>query len=61
MSQALMTRSNLWLVVAVTIVAALLFLSVAYLVAIQLAHVITVMLQAPPQMATQCPGGTMIC
>jgi hypothetical protein len=63
MNPAMMMRGNLWLVMAVAIVAALLVLSVAYLVATQLGlmHVITMMLQAPTQMVTQCPGGTMIC
>jgi hypothetical protein len=63
MSQTIMTRSSLWLVLAVTIVVALLLLSVTYLLATQLGlmHVITAMLQAPAQMATQCPGGTMFC
>jgi hypothetical protein len=63
MSQVIMNRSHLWLVLAVSVVAALLLLSVAYLVATQLGllHVITMMFQAPPRMAPQCPGSIMAC
>jgi hypothetical protein len=63
MSQAITTRGNLWLVLAVAGVAALLLLSVTYLVATQLGlmHVIAVMFQAPPQKASLCPGGILFC
>ena len=63
MDQAIAIRLNPWLILAVTLVAAVVVLSVAYLVATQLGftHEIGVLLQGPARMAPLCPGAPIGC
>jgi hypothetical protein len=63
MDQVIAIRLNPWLVLAVTLVAAVAALSVAYLIASQLGfiHAISMMLQGPARMALVCPGAPVGC